>query len=288
MKKFDNLSFLIVLCLVILNGFVWFQIIFSDHEHRTEFSFLDVGQGDGTLGVLNGGVKFLVDAGPGAKVISALENVLGRTNKYIDLALITHPQLDHFGGFNFILDKYDVGAFVINGREVDLPEWKELMTKIKEKGIPILVLGANDKIVFLDNSITFLSPDNRQLQSAELNDSSLVNFIKTPDGSVLLTGDISQNIEKYLLEKLGMENLTTDILKVAHHGSKYSTSDLFLDAVKPKIGVIEVGRNSYGHPTPEILDRLEKNQIETFRTDLLGTIQVKFDQNKMQVFSLKN
>ncbi|MEK7138228.1 MAG: MBL fold metallo-hydrolase [Patescibacteria group bacterium] len=286
MKKLDNLSFLIVFGLVVLNLFVWFQIIFRAESKGTEFYFLDVGQGDGTLGVFQNGVKFLMDAGPGAQTVASLEKVLGRNQKYIDLAMITHPQLDHFGGFNYILEKYNVGAFVVNGREVVLPEWRELMEKIKEKEIPLMVLGVNDKIIFQNNSIDFLSPDNRQLQSAELNDGSLVGLVKTPEAKMLLTGDISFSIENYLIEKFGVEGLDADILKVPHHGSKYSSGEKFLDAVTPAVAVIEVGKNNYGHPTKEVLGRLESKEIKTFRTDTMGTLKIEFEGDKLQVFSL--
>lgn len=287
MRKLDNFSFLIVLSLAALNALVWFQIVFRGGRGETQFSFLDVGQGDGILGIFEGGAKFLVDAGPGAKTVSSLQEVLNSGDKYIDLALITHPQLDHFGGFNFILEKYNIGAFIINGREVELPEWKELMDKVKKRKIPLVTLGANDKIIYRENTIDFLSPDNRQIQSAELNDSSLVNLVRTPEARVLLTGDISESIEKYLIEKLGKESFAADILKIPHHGSKYSTSDNLLESVKPKVAVIEVGKNNYGHPTQEVLDRLEKSSIQTFRTDTLNTLNFRFAEGKVLVFSLK-
>ena len=287
MRKLDNFSFLIVLSLAALNALVWFRITFYDKGGETQFFFLDVGQGDGMLGIFEGGAKFLVDAGPGAKTVSSLQEVLDSGDKYIDFALITHPQLDHFGGFNSILEKYNVGAFIINGREVKLPEWAELMDKIKKRKIPLVTLGVNDKIIYRENTIDFLSPDNRQIQSAELNDSSLVNLVRTPDVKVLLTGDIGENIEKYLMEKFKAENLQADILKVPHHGSKYSSSEDFLEIVKPKIAVIEVGKNNYGHPTQEVLDRLEKSSIQTFRTDILNTLSFRFARGKVLVFSLK-
>lgn len=287
MKKLDNLSFLIVTCLIVLNLFVWFRIVFGDDSVETQFSFLDVGQGDGTLGIFGGGVKFLVDAGPGPKTMTSLQEVLNNESNYIDLAFITHPQLDHFGGFNFILDRFEVGAFVLNGRMVDLAEWQELMEKIKTREIPVIVLGAGDEIKYRDNRIHFLSPDNRQLQSGELNDSSLVNLIETPEGRVLLTGDISMAIEKYLLDKYGAEIFDADILKVPHHGSKYSLGSEFLESVSPFMAFIEVGKNNYGHPTPEILERLKDLGTPVFRTDLMGSMSVVFKDGQAKVFGLK-
>jgi len=285
MKRLDSLSFLIVVFLLVINGLVWFQIVFNDSVTRTSFYFLDVGQGDGTLGVFEGGAKFLVDAGPGAKTVSALQEVLGTNDKYIDLVFITHPQLDHFGGLNFVLDRYELGAVVINGREVDLPEWTELLEELEGREIPILTLGAEDRISYRDHLVDFLSPDGAQIQSAELNDGSLVSLITTPEAKVLLTGDISANIEKYLLEKFEGGELAADILKVPHHGSKYSSSEDFIRAVRPKIAIIEVGKNNYGHPTEEVLRRLQANNVKVFRTDVLGNIKTEFSLDRISVFT---
>ncbi|MEK9173158.1 MAG: MBL fold metallo-hydrolase [Patescibacteria group bacterium] len=280
-----NLSWVVVLAVVGLNLFVWAQIIFLDRSISPKIYFLNVGQGDSTLVEFPTGVQILTDAGPSKKVVGELGKILGETDHYIDLAIITHPQLDHFNGFNEILERYEVGAFIVNGREVDLPEWKSLVAKISERKIPVIILAATDKIKNAENKIEILSPDQNFIQSGELNDTSLVELIQIKNLKLLLTGDIGQNVEKYLVKKLGSQ-LKTDILKVAHHGSKFSSSNEFLGVVNPKVAVIEVGDNRYGHPTPEAIQRLsEANILKILRTDQDGTIKTLTENKRLKLFS---
>ena len=280
-----NLSWVVVLAVVGLNLFVWAQIIFLDRSISPKIYFLNVGQGDSTLVEFPTGVQILTDAGPSKKVVGELGKILGEPDHYIDLAIITHPQLAHFNGFNEILERYEVGAFIVNGREVDLPEWKSLVAKISERKIPVIILAATDKIKNAENKIEILSPDQNFIQSGELNDTSLVELIQIKNLKLLLTGDIGQNVEKYLVKKLGSQ-LKTDILKVAHHGSKFSSSNEFLGVVNPKVAVIEVGDNRYGHPTPEAIQRLsEANILKILRTDQDGTIKTLTENKRLKLFS---
>ncbi len=279
-----NLSWVIFLAIVGLNFFVWAQVLFLDHSDSPKIYFLDVGQGDSTLVEFPTGVQILTDAGPAKKVTSELEKVMGETDRYLDLAIITHPQLDHFNGFNEILERYEIGAFILNGRGVAIPEWKDLVAKIEKKKIPVIILAATDKIKNADNQIEILSPDQNFIQSAELNDTSIVGLVQTKRLKLLLTGDIGENVEKYLVQKFG-DRLRADVLKVPHHGSKYSSSEEFLKTVNPKIAVIEVGDNRYGHPTKETLTRLAgANILKIFRTDQDGALRASIEEGRLKFF----
>src|SRR3989344_822959 len=118
MKKADNLTILLVAVFAALDIFVWHEVVFAGPDERGALYFLDVGQGDAELLVLPGGVKVLTDAGPDAAISRSLEGVLASTDRYIDLAVISHPQEDHYGGFNDLFRRYRFGAFVVNGRNV--------------------------------------------------------------------------------------------------------------------------------------------------------------------------
>ena len=113
------------------------------------------------------------------------------------------------------------------------------------------------------------------------NDGSIVSRLVFNGNSFLFTGDISSKTEKVLVSK--EVNLSSDVLKVPHHGSKYSTSELFLENVNPEIAVVSVGKNSYGHPTPESLQRLENFGIKVLRTDLDGDIEIVSDGKKIEI-----
>lgn len=283
MRKLDNFSVVIILSLLAFAVFVWGEIVFIRSADEPSMAFLEVGQGDATLLVLPGGVKVLTDAGPGRNVVASLERVLSRGDRYIDLAIISHPQLDHFNGFNYLLDNYRFGAFVFNGRSAEAAEWQLLLDKIAAKKIPLITLGAGDKIRYGDNTINILAPNTLYLQSAELNDTSIVELINAPPFRALLTADIDSNVENYLLENFDIE---ADILKVPHHGSKYSSGSKFLRVVDPKVAVVEVGSsNRYGHPTKEALSRLGAVVTEVFRTDQGGTIEIVAEGQKLKIFA---
>lgn len=288
MKKFDAASITIVFSLLGLTAFVWYEILFFAPPAAGDY-FLDVGQGDAELSVFPDGVKVLTDAGPDKAVLASIAKVLSPGDRYIDIGVISHPQLDHFNGFNYLLDNYNFGAFITNGR-MDSPgvgEWPALLKKIESRRIPLITLAAGDKLLDKNGEIDFLSPDKELIQSGELNDTAFVELARFSAFRILLTSDIGSNVEKYLIAK-GLA-LAADVLKVGHHGSKYSSSDEFLRAVNPKVAVIEVGaKNPYGHPRREALARLASSTIaKIFRTDRNGTVEVLADGQKLRVWTEK-
>lgn len=261
---------------------VWFSIVTEHPSPRAIFQELDVGQGDATLLTLPGGATMLIDAGPGRGILEALEAAAPKLRK-VDLALITHPELDHFNGFNAVLERYEVGAFIVNGRQAEgaAAEWGRLLELAEEKHIPFIVLRRGDRIRAGGSSLVLLAPDETFLQSGAMNDTGIVLAVKTPDWKALLAADVGLNVEEHLLQAGAFE---VDILKVGHHGSKYSTGELLLAAFRPRIAVIGVGaRNRYGHPAPEVIRRLEDRGIAIFRTDRAGTVRIDTENGIMRV-----
>lgn len=278
-----NLSLSILVVLIGFDLFLWINIFFFGLSPDPRIYFLDVGQGDSSLIFLPSNVLILIDAGPSGKILESLNKVFPKKSNYIDLAIISHPQLDHFGGFLYLLDKYDFGAFIINGREADDKTknfYDELLKKIERKNIPIITLSAGDRIVYKNNLIEVLSPDKNWIGSAELNDTGLVLKIKTEKFSSLFTADIDSYLEDYLIEKY---DLKSNILKIAHHGSKYSTNHNFLFSVSPNLALIGVGPNKFKHPTEDVLLRLKNQNIPVFRTDLFGNILIFKKDNKFVI-----
>lgn len=296
LKKFDTLALIIVTSLVAVDAYVWF-VIFSQTGLRTVHEYvLDVGQGDSELVAFPGGVKIMTDAGPGSAVVDSLQKVIPEGDRYIDIATISHPDSDHFAGYIDILDRYDIGAFVYNGRDGDSAAWRTLMDKIAAKHIPLVTLAAGDGIQYEKNTINILSPDAAFIGSAETNDTSLVEMVHAPTGGggksaselrTLLTGDAPSNIEGYLM-KNGAD-LRADVLKVAHHGSKYASGSAFLRAVDPKVAAIGVGaKNVYGHPSKDVLARIASStSAAVFRTDWNGTVDIFFEDGKLKVLTEK-
>ncbi len=235
----------------------------------------------------------MTDAGPDDSVLAALAHVLPPDDTYLDLAIISHPQIDHFNGFKFILDHYRIGAFIYDGRDDDPPNaaWDMLKAKIQQQKIPFITLGRGDVIRIGNGSssdeIDILSPDVAFDQSAELNDVGFVELVKTPEFRTLFTADIGFNVENWLLEN--HTDIRADVLKVSHHGSSYSSGDAFLRSVAPRVAMIEVGaKNKYGHPASSTLVRIASDtRALILRTDENGTVEIWPTGGKLKIFKEK-
>ena len=277
-----NQVILIIGLVIVFDVFIWWQIIFFGPSQNTELYFLDIGQGDSELVILPGGVKVLIDGGPDNKVLGQLGSVFRSTDRYIDLVVMSHPQTDHFNGLIDILRRYKVGAFISSGKGGKAQSFGELQKAIGDNKVPAIVLGEGDKIQYGDNRFDILSPSANLLESAEPNDWALVMKLISQGANALFTADIDSKIEKDLVQKYDM---AIDILKVAHHGSNFSSSDEFLKGATPKVALIEVGeKNTYGHPTPQALQRLLAVGAQILRTDLDGTIKLLVSSSTINVF----
>ncbi|MBI2037136.1 MAG: MBL fold metallo-hydrolase [Candidatus Liptonbacteria bacterium] len=285
MRPSDNKSLILVLLLLAANVALGLRIG-GPGRGGPSLAFLDVGQGDASLVTLPLGgrvVQILIDGGPNAAILPALEAVMPDGDRSIDLVMLTHPQLDHFGGLIDVVKRYRVGAFIWNGRAGTVDAWDDLVQAVRGAGVPALVLGSGDAIRVGDHALAVLHPDRLGLVSGELNDSSLVMRLDTDGVRALFTGDIASNIER----RLPPGELIADILKVPHHGSKYSSGKEFLERVGPKAAFIEVGKNTYGHPTSDALARLAAIGSRIFRTDRDGTVVVRWENGKLQVLPSK-
>ena len=286
----------IILSLIFIDLALWSVVIFSNSSSVPEIYFLNVGQGDsslisfggpaslGSAMLGGGGVNFLIDGGPmNGKLDGELFKVLGSFQKRLDIVFISHPEIDHFGGILDISSKYDIGAVVYNGAAGTGPNWEALMQFLKNKKIPLIPLKAGSLVRYIDGSFDVIHSASGSQKTG--NENALVLKFSYPGIKAVFSGDIGFGAEKEILAD--GKDLLADILKVAHHGSKYSSGSDFLKAVSPKISIIEVGKNSYGHPTPEALKRLSLVNSKIYRTDTDGTIKITKNNDVFQIFSLK-
>ena len=256
------------------------QSVFLNHKSsfiNPVFYFLDVGQGDSQL-IDFGPAEILIDGGSDARVLGQLEKILGPTDRYLDLVILTHPELDHFGGLIDVLERYEVGKFIDNGRQGPARAYKNLPEAD-------LILAEGDKIHYKDYEIKILNPSPENINSEKLNDTSIVALLESPGLKVLYTGDIGFKVEDQIRKKY---KLAVDILKVPHHGSKNSSGAKFLNEINPAVAVIGVGKNSYGHPNPKALERLGQAGATIYTTLDNGLIKLEVDKNRnLNVFSEK-
>lgn len=273
------------LFLAALNFFVWKEVFVLCQPKYLKVDFLAVGQGDAEFIETPGKTQILIDGGPTSAVLEKLDTRMPFWDKEIDIVILTHPESDHMTGILDVLKRYKVKYFLWSGVLKDSPQNKKLLEILKnKKNTKILAIRAGDKIKAGNVLIDFLYPlenlDGRKIEEKDsTNDTCVVNKIIYGKNSFLFTGDIDSKTEKNL------KNTKSDVLKVAHHGSKYSTSELFLQNVNPQFAVIEVGKNSYGHPTPEVLQRLSNYGIKILRTDKNN--DVNFLSNGNDVYLIK-
>lgn len=245
----------------------------------------DVAQGD-SLVLTTGteGSAVVVDTGPKAAVTDACLRRLGVTR--VPLVVLTHLHTDHTGGLAGVLDDRRVGAIAIGGlRE---PEWavREVRKLAREADVPIVRLPAGRRLRWPELTLDVLAPAPPLLAGLtedELNDGSLVIMARTRAGRALLTGDVELRAQSWLLSSGA--DLAADILKVPHHGSRYTAPE-FLRAVHPRIALVSVGHgNDYGHPSSAVLGALRRGGTTVARTDREGDIAVVGDGGALRVVS---
>ncbi len=273
--------------LLVVALIVWFLVFNQKSDRILETDFLNVGQGDAILIKTPKDQTVLIDGGPDNKVLEKLGKYLSPLQKRIDLVILTHPHADHVSGLVEVLRRYSVGGVILTGAKLKTDVYSEFLKIIKERNVPVVIAEAGQAIHF-DKNLEFdiISPSknlsgevfNKKSEGFssggnDVNETSIVGKLIYNDFSIMFMGDATLKIENQLLAY--GDNLKSDILKVGHHGSKYSSFTNFLESVAPQAGIIEVGaKNFYGHPSQAALSRLGMFNVNIFRTDLNGDVRV--------------
>ena len=301
-RQFKLIHLVILLCLSVFT-FSTYSIA-SQKDGLLKIYFFDIGQGDAIFIETPNGNQVLIDGGPDNAVIHKLGETLPFFDKSIDLVVLTHSDADHITGLIEVLTRYEVENIVYSNivRKSSLYNaWQEAVAK-EGTGVidPVGGLsrgrsaelsrspGRGGKVLDLGNGVTLtiLHPAESLTGKimSKVNNESVVLMLKYGETEILLTGDIEAKAERQII--LNSADLNADILKVAHHGSKTSTSAEFLSAVNPQITVIQVGaKNRYGHPTKEVLKRLDDYGIKYYRNDVDGDIKVVSDGQRYQIIT---
>jgi len=234
--------------------------------------FLDVGQGDAIFIQSSSGKQMLIDSGRDNSVLRQLGEVMSFSDRDLDYVLATHPDADHVGGLSAVLDRFNVLQVIRTENESETGVWETAVRKVEVEGSEVYFARRGQRYDLGTNvyvEILFPDIDASQLES---NTASIVARVVYGNTAFMLTGDSPKSIEEYLVLIEG-ENLESDVLKVGHHGSRTSTSELFLAEVDPNYAVISAGvDNSYGHPHVEVTDMLFNFGVETRSTAEEGNI----------------
>jgi competence protein ComEC len=273
-KENFKLIFSIILLLVL---FFLINLSFNLPNGNLKIAFLDIGQGDAIFIQSPDGNQIIFDGGVGDNISSVLPKQMSFFDRSLDMLVVTNPDKDHFEGFIKLLDDYTVPLIILPPVIADNnPVFLELLKKAENKGLQKIIAIKGQRIDIGGGAyIDILFPD-RDLKYVSENEGSIIAKLVYKNTSVLLTGDTTSNIEKYLLN-YGFD-VDSDILKIAHHGSKTSSAEEFIKAVSPDVAVISAGQNnSYGHPHKEVLDIFEKSKVPVLGTYNEGSIMFESD-----------
>ena len=280
-KKADLKKLIILVLICIVSSFVGLKNNGLTGDADARVHFVDVGQGDCTLIELPGNKVMLIDAGENGHESDVL-NYLDRCGvTKIDYLVATHPHSDHIGGIEEVVENYEIGEIYMPKIASTSWTYENMLDAIDKKGIYINSAYTGKTIFEYDGvKADILSPE-KNYQTDNLNNSSVVVRLICGKRVFLFTGDAEKVIEKNILE---YRNLLCDVLKVGHHGSASSSSEEFILETKPQYAVISCGEgNEYGHPHRETLELLDEIKAEVLRTDKLGTIVISTDGENINV-----
>ena len=273
-KIFVIVAFLLILSGlgILLKGTFSVQMQEKESSGTNEFGklevyFFDVGQGDATL-IMQGSSVMLVDGGDNLHAWQLVSDLTYLGIEHLDYVIATHPDMDHIGGMDVVLEHFSCDQILMPECEKDTYSYREVLSVIAEKKIEAVVPKVGDVYTLGTAEFTILAPEESY---EEINNNSIVFRLTHGNNSFLFTGDAQRESELAMIRE---ENqLRSDVYKAAHHGSRSSNTELFLLTVRPSYAVISCGEdNEYGHPHSSVLNMLRFMGVKVFRTDEQGTI----------------
>lgn len=258
--------------------------IIGEEQSIMKVHFIDVGQGDSILIQTPTNKTILIDGGSakaGQKVVNYLENL---QIKELDLILSTHPDIDHIGGLPHVLKSIRVHKIIDSGKLYTTKTYFKYMNQIKLHKIPISTARKGEHI-HVDSSLKIKVLNTYEWRKNN-NQSSIVLKVTYGEIDFLLMADVEKEQEKALKEEY---NLEADIVKIAHHGSRTSSSLEFLQAVNPKIALITYSKkNKYGHPVQQVIENLNKVNALIYSTAVFGNIVIQTDGKSFFIITEKS
>lgn len=261
-------KYLFITLALIIAG-LWLAV-FTLPDKNLHLIACDVGQGDATL-IIYGSTQILVDGGPNNKVLNCLGKYMPFWDREIEAVILTHPDSDHYAGLIEVIKRYKVDNYLYNGLDSSNQSYEVLRKGVGGGGIREVVAKKGTSVRVGKMYLDIVSPEEAK-KEAESNDNSLVIDLKYGSFEAILSGDAPKEI----LNKVSV-NIPLKYIKLSHHGSKTGTDAFTLDNFMPKLAIISVGKNNYGHPNEEVINLLKERSIRMLRTDEKGDIEVESD-----------
>ncbi|HBB37631.1 MAG: Late competence protein [Candidatus Magasanikbacteria bacterium GW2011_GWD2_43_18] len=268
----------------------------EEKDPTLKITFLDIGQGDATLIEFPDGQQMLIDCAIDDRVLEALGRVMPFYDHDIDYLVVTHPDLDHYGGCVDVMKRFDIGHILYNGMEKPYDElWQSFHAEVQaqmadgkeylEVAEPFVweIASTTVNVLYPDHSIPLDEHIPGLDKDVGANDTSVVIKLSYGTQDVLLMGDVEADLEEYLVKTYG-EQVDVEILKMGHHGSQSSSTQLFINATSPEVAIASCGAdNKFGHPSPRVLKRFERANTDVWRTDLSGDVLVTVFEDRYDV-----
>jgi competence protein ComEC len=218
----------------------------------------------------------VIDGGPSRDILAQVGSKMPYYDRKIEYMILTHPDADHLRGLKYLLENYQVEKFYWTGVNHGSQLYQDFRNLVKQKSVPTEIINYGEVINEDLADIEFIFPTQSIAGQdfSNLNNSSAVAVLDIDRIEILLTGDG----EKELWHKIGTRLPEVEILKVSHHGAENGTSEVLLEKTNPEAAVISVGAgNTYGHPSESVLKLLDQYEINIYRTDQMGTIELISD-----------
>ena len=281
MKASTKIMAITIAALAFMVSVIWFAAFREARNGLLTVSFLNIGQGDSIFIDAPSGRQVLIDGGPNSVVLRELSKKMPWWDRSIDVVIPTHPDADHVGGLIDVLARYRISTIINSSVEGDTKTFSALNSAIENEHAQKIV-AMRGQVLDLGGGtrLEILFPD-RPVPNLDTNDACVVARLVYGETAFMFPCDAPQSIEKYLVQLDG-ENLQANVLKAGHHGSRTSSSELFVGYVSPEFAVFSRGcDNKYGHPHKEVIDTFEKFDISVLDTCANGTITFVSDGQKV-------
>lgn len=256
------------------------QTIVDASSKKMVVHYINVGQGDAIYIKAPNGDDILIDAGNKAKGDQVVKYLQKQKVDDIEVLIATHPDADHIGGLDEVLDAFKVENIYAPKVSHTTQAYKDFLSAVKRQNKKIKTAKSGVKLPIKGIEAKFIGP-TKEYSKSDLNNWSAVLYVKYKNTSFLFTGDAESKAEKDMIAKKLVPKV--DVLKVGHHGAKAATTKDFLNKAKPKHSVISVGKgNKYGHPNKDVINRLKNAKTKVYRTDKQGTIIATSDGEKVK------
>ena len=256
-------------------------------QEKMVVTVLDVGQADAIL-LQTEGKNILVDSGLSDNADKLVAELKKLGVKKVDILVATHPHADHIGGMNAVLKNFEVGKIYDSGQVTTSKMYQKYLKTVKEKKIPFALLRASDRIEFGSDGavLEVLGPQEPLLKDtrSDVNANSIVMRLAYKKFTMMLAADATSETEARILQVFAKDKVHSQVLKVAHHTSKYSNTDAWLEAVKPEVAIASYSKeNEYGFPHQVTLKRLSKVGAKYYNTADNGNVRVTTDGESYQI-----